>query len=299
MDAAHPTVFLVDLDQPSLPGFREFVGAWVVVGPDAALVVDPGPAATIPVLLAALAARDIRRVEGILLTHIHIDHAGGAGLLADRFPEARVLCHPAGIPHLLAPEKLWQGSRKVLGTIADAYGPIAPVPEGRIGFAERSCLGGISVEAFDTPGHAAHHLCYRVEDVLFAGEVAGIGLDTPSGPYRRPATPPRFEYAVSRASLEIAAAISARRVCLGHRGQVDDPPAFFAGARTQLDHWVTVARRHLEAGSQPWAPAVVAELDTTDALYARLSTLPPEVQARERNFTGNALAGLRGYLEAN
>ncbi|HSH71055.1 MAG TPA: MBL fold metallo-hydrolase [Deferrisomatales bacterium] len=289
---------LVDLDQPALEGFREFIGAWIVRGPDSTLVVDPGPASTIPVLLDALGAMGIRRLDGVLLTHIHIDHAGGAGLLLGRFPTARALCHPKGIPHLVDPEKLWQGSRKVLGKVAEAYGPIARVPEDRIGFAETSRMGGLTVVAIDTPGHAAHHLCYQVGDVLFAGEVAGIGLDTPEGPYRRPATPPRFQHEVSRASLEATAAVPASCVCLGHRGQVEEPAPFFGAARDQLDHWVAVARRHLEAGSAPWEEAVVAELLATDPLFGRLRTLPPDIQARERYFTGNALQGMREYLEA-
>ncbi|MDF1551456.1 MAG: MBL fold metallo-hydrolase [Deferrisomatales bacterium] len=289
---------LVDLDQPALEGFREFIGAWIVRGPDSALVVDPGPASTIPVLLDALAAQGVRRLDGVLLTHIHIDHAGGAGLLLERFPAARALCHSKGIPHLVDPEKLWRGSRKLLGKVAEAYGPIAPVPEDRIGFAENSRMGGLTVVAIDTPGHAAHHLCYQVGGVLFAGEVAGIGLDTPEGPYRRPATPPRFQYEVSRASLEAASAVPAHSVCLGHRGRVEDPAPFFAAARDQLDHWVAVARRHLEAGSAPWHEAVVAELLATDPMFARRRTLAPDIQARESYFTGNALQGMREYLEA-
>ncbi len=288
---------LIDLDQPALEGFQEFIGAWIVRGPDSTLVVDPGPASTIPVLLDALAAMGIRQVDGVLLTHIHLDHAGGVGQLLERFPTARALCHPKGIPHLVDPEKLWQGSRKVLGKIAEAYGPMAPVPEDRIGFAATCGVGGLTVEAFDTPGHASHHLCYRMGDVLFAGEVAGVEYETAEGPFHRPATPPRFEYAVSCASLETAAAVPARSVCLGHRGQVDDPPAFFAAARSQLDHWVAVARRHMEAGSAPWQEAVVAELLATDPLFARLGALAPDVQARERHFTGNTLQGIRGYLE--
>jgi glyoxylase-like metal-dependent hydrolase (beta-lactamase superfamily II) len=295
VSAIEPT--LVDLDQPALEGFREFIGAWVVRGPEGVLVVDPGPASTIPMLLGALDAMGIRRLDGVLLTHIHIDHAGGAGLLLERFPTARALCHPKGIPHLVDPAKLWEGSRRTLGKIAEAYGPIAGVGAVRIGFAETARIGGLPVTAIDTPGHAAHHLCYRVGDVLFAGEVAGVGRDTPAGPYRRPATPPRFRYEVSRASLDTAAAVPARCVCLGHRGRVNDPAGFFAAARDQLDHWVAVCRRHLESGSQPWADAVVAELLATDPLYARLETLPPDVQARERYFTGNTLNGMRGYLE--
>jgi len=129
----------IDLDQPSLEGFRRFISSWLYRGPAFTLLVDPGPLSTIPHLVGELRRLGVGRLDAILLTHIHIDHAGGAGALLREFPEARVICHPEGIRHLIAPEKLWEGSRKVLGKLAEAYGEIVPVPAEKIGFQDLIC----------------------------------------------------------------------------------------------------------------------------------------------------------------
>ena len=98
------------------------------------LLVDPGPASTIPYLVERLDELGIRTIDYILLTHIHLDHAGGTGQLLRHFPGAKVNCHPKGIPHMVAPQKLWEESIKVLGKVAEAYGEMAPVPESCISF---------------------------------------------------------------------------------------------------------------------------------------------------------------------
>ena len=151
-------LFCIDLDQPTLEGFRKFISAWLYRGNGFTLLVDPGPLSTIPHLRGELRRHGVERIDYVLLTHIHIDHAGGTGALLREFPEARVICHPEGIRHLVAPEKLWQGSRKVLGTLAEAYGEIVPVPQEKIGFEEE--IGASGVRVFLTPGHAQHHCCY-------------------------------------------------------------------------------------------------------------------------------------------
>ena len=102
-------LFLIDLDQ-KLPGFRKFISSWLYTKDHKNIIIDPGPTSTIPVLEKALADLNIHKVDYILLTHIHIDHAGGTGLLLSKFPDSKVLCHPMGIPHMINPEKLWQGS---------------------------------------------------------------------------------------------------------------------------------------------------------------------------------------------
>src|SRR5690242_9017571 len=129
-------LFCIDLDQPALEGFRKFISSWLYLGQGFTLLVDPGPLSTIPRLSAELRRLGVERLDYALLTHIHIDHAGGTGALLREFPGATVICHPEGIRHLVAPEKLWQGSRKVLGPLADAYGEIVPVPAERIRFDE-------------------------------------------------------------------------------------------------------------------------------------------------------------------
>ncbi|OPZ55723.1 MAG: Alginate biosynthesis sensor protein KinB [Synergistetes bacterium ADurb.Bin520] len=109
-------LYLIDIDQ-ALEGFRKFISAWLYRVNGATILVDPGPASTIPCLVERLKGAGVERIDHVLLTHIHLDHAGGTGHLMQHFPGARVNCHPKGIPHLAAPQKLWEESKKVLGKV--------------------------------------------------------------------------------------------------------------------------------------------------------------------------------------
>jgi glyoxylase-like metal-dependent hydrolase (beta-lactamase superfamily II) len=148
---------LIDLNGP-LEGFRKFISAWAYKIDGVTLLVDPGPASTIPYLVERLDELGIRTIDYILLTHIHLDHAGGTGQFLRHFPGAKVNCHPKGIPHMVAPQKLWEESKKVLGKVAEACGEMSPVPESSISYRDRIALGGVSIEVIETPGHAAHHV---------------------------------------------------------------------------------------------------------------------------------------------
>src|SRR6185369_2747089 len=120
MNSTYP--LCIDLDQPGLTGFRQFISSWLYCGGNFNLLVDPGPLSTIPHLIAEVRRHGVERLDYILLTHIHIDHAGGTGALLKEFPEAKVICHPDGIRHLVTPAKLWEGSQKVLGPELAAAG---------------------------------------------------------------------------------------------------------------------------------------------------------------------------------
>ena len=177
MSKARIQQFQDDLYLISLPvaitGFDGFIGAWVHTG-DPMVIVDVGPSATAPDLLSALAELDAGAPDLILLTHIHIDHSGGIGDLAVAFPQATVVCHPRAVAHLIDPQRLWQGSLATLGDIARSYGPIQPLAAGQVLSPEQ--LGTPDIQCIDTPGHAAHHLSFMVDDLLFAGEVGGVHL---------------------------------------------------------------------------------------------------------------------------
>ena len=286
----------IDLDQPALEGFRKFISAWFLRREGFNLLVDPGPKSTIPHLISQLDRLGVDRIDYVLLTHIHIDHAGGTGELLRTYPEARVVCHPEGIRHLVAPEKLWQGSRKVLGAaMTEAYGEILPVPAKRVGYAKEVPEAGL--RAYLTPGHAVHHVCYLLGDLLFAGEAAGVRCECPAGIYMRPATPPRFILEVALDSLDRMIALRPGRMVFAHYGLVENALEHLHIGRQQLQLWVqgAAATMGLEPGRRE--EAFFAWLQKRDAVYRNIRQLPPDIAARERIFLGNTLRGMSDYVD--
>ena len=177
---------------------------------------DVGPKASVGQLLEGLETLGIRKLDFIFLTHIHIDHAGGTGILVNRFPETKVICHEAGIEHLINPKRLWEGSKKVLGDLAIRYGEIVPVTRERILPPEKFTMNGLRV--IKTPGHAAHHQSLVFKDYLFAGEAGGVYFDCGREPYLRPATPPKFILEEAVGSIDKILEVEAREICYAHFG---------------------------------------------------------------------------------
>ena len=284
----------IDLDQPSLEGFRRFISSWLYRGDGFTLVVDPGPLSTIPRLVDALRSQGVKHLDYVLLTHIHIDHAGGAGALLKEFPDASVICHPDGIRHMTAPEKLWEGSRKVLGALAETYGEIMPIPAERISFEET--IGSTGIRTFLTPGHAQHHCCYLVGDLLFGGEVAGVRGDVAEGIFMRPATPPRFILEVALDSIDRMIALAPQRMVFAHHGLVDDALGHLRIARSQLLLWVRGVAAVLALEESRREEALIAWLMEHDPHYRNVTQLPSDIRARERYFFGNTLRGMAEYV---
>lgn len=279
-----------------MEGFTKFISAWIFQGDDCTLLVDPGPLSSIPVLLNGLERLGITMLDYILLTHIHIDHAGGTGKLLEHFPEAQVICHPEGIKHLVNPEKLWQGSLKVLGEMAEAYGEIIPVPAASISFSEN--VGDLNIRAILTPGHAQHHLCFSYEDLLFGGEVVGVRSEVDSGIYMRPATPPRFILEVALESIERVMALGPRYLIFAHYGLVEPAMEYLEIGHKQLLLWVegvkSVAAQGVDEGMEN---RLFDWLVEHDPVYRRINQLPSAVFARERYFLKNTMNGMLGYLK--
>ncbi len=298
---------LIDLDQ-ELVGQRRFISCWALLTPELAFVVDPGPPATGARLIAALAALGCRRLDFILLTHIHLDHAGTTAAVLERWPGARVICHHRARPHLEDPARLWAGSLAVLGDKARVYGEPVPVPAAALAdYAEAEARG---IRVIETPGHAAHHVCFLHGERLFLGEAAGTyatldrGPDTPE-PYLRPATPPVFRLEVAQRSLDRLLAVdpAPRELLFAHHGRhTGDARALLGAARAQLELWVETCRDlGAQAGScaagEPLLDAIAAELVRRDPHYARGAGLPADIRERERDFTRQSLRGMLGYLE--
>ncbi len=286
----------IDLDQPKLEGFRKFLSSWLCRWEGKTFLVDPGPLSTIAHLLHELRRHNVERLDYVLLTHIHIDHAGGTGELLRTYPEARVICHPDGVRHMIAPEKLWQGSLKVLGAVAEAYGEIVPVPEDKIGFEEE--VGATGLRAFLTPGHAAHHACYLMGDLLFGGEVAGVRCEMPEGIYMRPATPPRFILEVALGSLDRMLALRPRRMVFGHYGLVATAMEHLRIGRSQLLLWVKGVEAIAAVEESRREEAFFGWLLARDKQFSNIQRLDPDIFARERIFLGNTLRGMSEYVDS-
>jgi len=212
---------------PPIPGFANFISVWLYKGPPC-FIVDIGPSVTIPQLITALKSLEVYRIDYLFLTHIHIDHAGGAGDFLHFFPETPVIVHPEGISHLIDPSRLWKGSVEVLGEIAKAYKPIKPVPENLL--MDVNQFHSYPVEPILTPGHSAHHISYQFEDILFAGEAAGVNLSEAAGQaYLRPATPPRFFLETFVQSLDRLLDRNTDLICYGHWGAKESGREWMGG----------------------------------------------------------------------
>lgn len=283
---------LIDLDIESL-GYSRFISAWLYRGEEGAFLVDPGPACTTDTLLSALDQKGVDRLDWILLTHIHLDHAGGVGHVSRRFPEARIACHEKAVHHLVDPSRLWAGTRKVLGQIADVYGPVEPVDPQRIRVVEEVPLGG-GIRVIPTPGHAPHHQCFVFSDWLFCGELLGVFHDLDGDIYLRPATPPRFVFEAFMASMDRVEPQVNRAVCFGHYGMHPDGARIFEQARTQLRTWCDVVGSH---AANPDIAAIAADLKSNDPLFAGLDGLPDRIREREAYYVGNSIRGMLQYVQ--
>lgn len=284
------------LDQPSLEGFRNFISSWYLETDRFTAVVDPGPLSTIPVLVNALREAGVDRLDYVLLTHIHIDHAGGTGELLKYYPAAKVICHPDGIRHMVSPDKLWQGSLAVLGETAQVYGEIIPVPASAISYAPMVDDTGIHV--YMTPGHAPHHVCYGYEDLLFGGEVAGVHIPVESGRYMRPATPPRFIYDVALESINKMIALAPRYLVIAHHGLVEPAVSYLETAREQLALWVKAVAVTAHIVEEQRDDVLYDWLLNNDPTFSGIEQLEKDIYARERYFMGNSLLGMRQYYES-
>lgn len=217
-----PTIDVLDL------GFRGTplaIAAFLIRGDQGPILIETGPASTLPQLEARLAEHGVEPadVRHVLVTHIHFDHAGAAGWWASR--GARVWVHPRGAPHLIDPSKLEASARRIYGDAMDElWGRITPAPAERVWALEDERtieIEGLRITALDTPGHASHHLVYRLGDIAFTGDVAGIRLPG-SAWIDLPAPPPEFDLEKWKRSLERLRAENLTTIYRTHFGPVDD-----------------------------------------------------------------------------
>jgi glyoxylase-like metal-dependent hydrolase (beta-lactamase superfamily II) len=275
-------------------GFDRFIGSWLCPL-DKTIVVDVGPSRSSPKLIDSLTARGIHRVDYVLLTHIHMDHAGGLAEFLDHFPTAAAVCHSKAIPHLVDPSKLWLGSQKTLGDLAGTYGPIKPVKRERlIPHTEAQSQG---IEIIETPGHAAHHLSFMLEGHLFAGEAGGVYIRGDGWEYLRPATPPVFFLKQFIASIERLLTARDLTMCYAHFGRADSSHRMLKRERAQLLFWERIIRGEMEKGDQLLSERCMARLLAEDSELSAFKAMSSAEQDKEKFFMSNSIKGYLGYLQ--
>jgi glyoxylase-like metal-dependent hydrolase (beta-lactamase superfamily II) len=217
------------------------------------VLVDPGPASTLDTLHAALAARGIapEELHALLLTHIHFDHAGASGVLAQAHPGLTVYVHPAGAPHLAEPRRLVASATRIYGDAMDRlWGPILPVPEGQLRLLDdhsRLTLGDRHFGVRHTPGHAVHHAAFLDEGtgIAYVGDTAGIR--SPAAPVALPVTPPPdFDLEAWLASLDRLDAWEPAQLFITHFGIIDTPSSHISVIREGLVAWTAKVRELLQ-----------------------------------------------------
>ncbi len=277
-----------------------FINTWVYNSDNLCFLVDPGPTVFINSLKKSLDYLKIERndLEYILLTHPHIDHAGGVGKLLNFFPHAKVICHPRGIKHLINPKKLWEGSLKVLGKAAEFYGKIEPVPEDRIENQENLKSGAITV--IETLGHSPHHQSYLFKNILFVGEACGHNHPSEEVIYIRPATPPIFNYDIYLSSLQklLNLNLSGYKICFPHWGMRDNAGMMIKIAHNQIKTWLRVIESLYDKRMQSnFMELLLKELLKADTIFSNLRFLDQEIQSREPFTMRQSVAGIIGYIE--
>ena len=221
-------------------GRERVIGVYLLETAQGRALFDCGPATCVPVLKQRLRERglELQDLRHLLLSHIHLDHAGAAGVLVRDHPELQVHVSPIGAPHLVDPSRLEQSARRLYGDEFDTlWGELAPVPEGNLHETGDRVLG---LDCFPSPGHASHHVCYLDRDgTLYAGDAAGVRIQ-PSRFVLPPTPPPEFDLAAWESTLDELERRAPERLALIHFGVAEDPSEHLAELRERLRAWTSL-----------------------------------------------------------
>lgn len=229
-------------------GTPNVIATFLLEGPSGWVLIETGPGSTLPAMHAGLERLGLvpADIGDVLVSHIHLDHAGAAGWWAQQ--GARVHVHPRGAPHLIDPGKLLASARRIYGDRMDLlWGEVVPAPAERVIAVEDGTVlevGGLRVTAHDTPGHARHHLVYCLEDVVFAGDAAGIQLPG-SDWIDLPAPPPEFDLEEWQRTLQRIRDLRPRalyRTHFGPGGDIDEELSRFGLVLEEVTRWVREMR---------------------------------------------------------
>jgi glyoxylase-like metal-dependent hydrolase (beta-lactamase superfamily II) len=273
-------------------GVENFIASYVLKGEKKTAIIETGPTCSIPNLLTGLDEIGVKNtdIDYIMVSHIHIDHGGGAGTLMQHLPNARLVVHPRGAPHIINPEKLWEQSKMVLGEVAIAYEKIEPVPENRVITPSDGTVfdlgGSVQVKVLETLGHASHHLAYFDVDSqgIFQGDAAGIYF--PQLDATIPTAPAPFNLEMTLASLEKLTQLQPKRLYYTHYGPVDNAVERIRKYKEQLHLWARITSEAVKRG------------DTLESVHQQILEKDPQMKAAI-DYINKHLLLRRGVLMQN
>ena len=248
-------------------GHERVIGCYLLETDHGLALQDCGPASCIPELKARLRERglELRDVRHLLLSHIHLDHAGAAGALVREHPGLQVHVSEVGAPHLIDPERLERSARRLYGDDFERlWGGLAPVPEANVHEVGERVLG---LACFPSPGHASHHVCYLDGDgTLYAGDAAGVRIQ-PSAFVLPPTPPPEVDLEAWERTLDELGARRPKRLALIHFGVAEDVERHIRDLRARLREWA--ARVRDGASEDEFGEAAAADLGVDRDAYGQ------------------------------
>ncbi len=290
---------IIDLQFQSV---SKVIAAYLLETSDGLALIETGPTTTLDALESGIEqlGRDPAEIRHLLVTHIHLDHAGAAGLLMERLPDTRLFVHEVGAPHSIDPTNLIRSATRIYGDQMETlWGKIVPVPADRVEAVTNGSLielGDRTLSVHYTPGHASHHVAFRDlrHNLMFTGDVAGIRIP-PSSDVLPPTPPPDIDVPLWHASVARLRELAPARLLLTHFGVVNDVSAHLDLLDQRLDEWVALIESLLRQGVE--RDAMVERLiEHVSAQMESDGTTDVALQTALATPYGMAVDGLLRYL---
>ena len=280
-------------------GFEHLICSYVIMG-EKPFLVESGPASSVPNLLSGLKELNIRfqEIQYVAITHVHLDHGGGAGTLLKVLPNAKVIVHPRGMPHIVDPERLWSSSQKVLGFVSEIFGKPEPVPKDRvIPMTEGSFdLGfGAKLTVTETVGHASHNLSFQesFNGGVFPGDAAGTYF--PGFDVVVPTTPPPFHLDAALASLDKLISLKPTVLYYSHFGKATDAVQRLKDYKLQLQLWADIAEEGV--GKNQTLPEIRDRIIAEDKVMRKVADFIKSHRIYSKTVLENCVRGVIEYAK--
>lgn len=243
-------IHIIDLKFLDIP---DAIASFLIPSDDGLILIESGPETTYNHLIEAIKNQGFNPddIKHVLLTHIHFDHAGAAWKFAEK--GAKIYVHPIGLPHLQNPERLWNSAKMIYKEDMDRlWGKMEPISEKQLIAADDGDviqIGSLKFKTHYTPGHAIHHNAYQLDDIIFAGDVAGIKIH--NGPVVPPCPPPDIDLGAWEKSIKKLIELQPSKLVLTHFGFVGAPEKHLIDLKKMLHDWANWMKPHYENNTDP------------------------------------------------